>query len=372
MVRQSQVHEQATSYNLFINSLHSAATKKVYVEWLDNFKKFVEVKDYDELISLGAKDIQNQIIDYVMDMRNKQLSSSTISCRTSAIKHFFEMNDIVGINWSKINKFKGEATQSVEDRPYSRKEIKQLVDCAVSLRDKAIILLMSSAGIRRGGIVDLRIKDLQHIPKFDIYKITVYAKTPQQYYTFCTPETKKAIDDYIQWRSRLGEKVTENSVLFRVEFDIRTHYEIRNNIRKLKATSIFSIVRDLAHELGLKQTHHLIENERLGKSRSSVMTCHGFRKFFDSTCTSNGMDKLYVETVMGHDIGLKGSYFKPTPQEVLEGNDRMRGYISIINDLTINEENRLRQELTRTKEVNMDIRLEINKIKKALGLPPTG
>jgi hypothetical protein len=31
-------------------------------------------------------------------------------------------------------------------------------------------------------------------------------------------------------------------------------------------------------------------------------------------------------------------------QEVLEGNDRMRGYISVTNDLTINEENRLSGE----------------------------
>jgi hypothetical protein len=79
------------------------------------------------------------------------------------------------------------------------------------------------------------------------------------------------------------------------------------------------------------------------------MTCHGFRKFFDTTCTSNGMDKIYVETIMGHDIGLKGSYYKPTWKEVLEGNDKMRGYLSIINDLTINEEYRLRRQVNEMK-----------------------
>jgi hypothetical protein len=77
------------------------------------------------------------------------------------------------------------------------------------------------------------------------------------------------------------------------------------------------------------------------------MLVHGFRKFFDTTCTSNGMDKLYVEVCMGHDIGLKGSYYKPTWQEVLEGNDRMHGYVSVINDLTIDEENRLRKQVAK-------------------------
>ncbi|MFZ0555567.1 MAG: hypothetical protein WAM26_09765 [Nitrososphaeraceae archaeon] len=75
------------------------------------------------------------------------------------------------------------------------------------------------------------------------------------------------------------------------------------------------------------------------------MLVHGFRKYFDTTCTSNGMDKLYVEVCMGHDIGLKGSYYKPTWQEVLEGNDRMQGYVSVINDLTLDEENRLRKQV---------------------------
>jgi site-specific recombinase XerD len=345
MVRQAQI-QHTTSFNLFINSLQSEATRKMYSIWLTDFMKYLEISEYDDLLKLTPLEIQNHIIDYVMNMRNKQLSSSTISGRTSAVKHFYEMNDIVGINWPKINKFKGETTQPAEDRPYARQEIKQLFDSAVSLRDKAIILLMASAGIRRGGIVDLRLKDLQHIPKYDIYKITVYAKTPQQYYTFCTPETKKAIDNYINWRSRLGEKINENSILFRVEFDIREHYEIRNHIRKLKPSSIYSIVRDLSHELGLKEVQHITEDIKLGKVRSQVMTCHGMRKFFDSTCTSNGMDKLYIEYCMGHDIGLKGSYYKPQWQEVLEGNNRMRGYSSIINDLTINEENRLRKQLT--------------------------
>jgi hypothetical protein len=56
------------------------------------------------------------------------------------------------------------------------------------------------------------------------------------------------------------------------------------------------------------------------------------------------MDGLYVEKLMGHNIGIKAHYFKPTAQELLEGNDRKMGYISMIDALTINDENRLRRE----------------------------
>jgi hypothetical protein len=56
---------------------------------------------------------------------------------------------------------------------------------------------------------------------------------------------------------------------------------------------------------------------------------------------------------MGHKTGLKDSYTKLNDDQILEGNDHMIGYIGAIDDLTINEENRLRikvDELTQKKD----------------------
>ena len=40
-----------------------------------------------------------------------------------------------------------------------------------------------------------------------------------------------------------------------------------------------------------------------------------------------------VEILMGHRaLGLTGIYFKPTPNDLLEGNDKMLGYANIICD----------------------------------------
>lgn len=69
------------------------------------------------------------------------------------------------------------------------------------------------------------------------------------------------------------------------------------------------------------------------------------RKYFDSTATTAGLNPLYVEMLMGHKIGLKGAYFRPTVTDLLEGNDKMLGYTSVINALTVNEENRLRLQV---------------------------
>jgi integrase len=85
------------------------------------------------------------------------------------------MND-VELKWNKINSFKAEFHNIVEDRPYTREEIKMLVDRA-DLRNKAIILLLASSGIRVGAVPELRIKDLTAVDEHQLYQISVYKKS---------------------------------------------------------------------------------------------------------------------------------------------------------------------------------------------------
>jgi integrase len=106
----------------------------------------------------------------------------------------------------------------MEDRPYTHQEIATLLT-KTSPRDRAIILLMASSGMRVGAIPYLQLRDLQPIDKYQIYKITVYRKSTSRYYIFCSPETRKEIDSYLSWRQRLGEQIKDDSPLFRKSFD---------------------------------------------------------------------------------------------------------------------------------------------------------
>jgi hypothetical protein len=60
--------------------------------------------------------------------------------------------------------------------------------------------------------------------------------------------------------------------------------------------------------------------------------------------------QFLTETV--YDIALKGSYFRRTIQDMLEGNDRMLGYTAAIDALTINEENRLKLKVSKLEKEN--------------------
>jgi len=144
----------------YVNSLRSRETKIHYTNWLADFLNFLNIS-CDKVLELDANHLQQEIINYIIDMRDiRKLSPSSIRSHISAIQTFLVINDFGGINWNKVKKFVGEYYKVADDRPYTREEIKQLVDAAHSLRYKAIILLLSSSGLRVGGLVRLQLKHL--------------------------------------------------------------------------------------------------------------------------------------------------------------------------------------------------------------------
>jgi hypothetical protein len=218
---------------------------------------------------------------------------------------------------------------------------------------------MASAGLRRGALEYLRIRDIAKIDKYQLYKINVYRKEQEQYITFCTPECAKYIDQYLEWRQRLGEQLKPNSPLFRISFDTITEVNAPKVVSKYVITAI---IHDLLGTTGIRA-----ENEI--NKRTELMETHGFRKFFNTTCIKASMNPLYSEYLMGHRSGLTKSYFKPTDEELLEGNDKTLGYVAAINDLTINEEHRLHKRIDELTKKNDEIRtMEIRHAEEIKGM----
>jgi len=67
--------------------------------------------------------------------------------------------------------------------------------------------------------------------------------------------------------------------------------------------------------------------------------------------TKAGLSPLYIELLEGQRIkGVKDSYFKPIDVDFLEGNDNMRGFISAIDDLTIDYSRRLQRQMSELRQ----------------------
>jgi integrase len=323
---QSQIAEEDAYFN-FINSLKSEVTKKEYEREIKLFMKFCNVTKLSSLLDLG--DTQSQIIKYIMSLRARGLSFNSISLALYAIYHFYEMND-VALNKKKINMFKGEFTRRISDRAYTYEEIKKILDIS-DLRMKSVILLMASSGIRIGAIPLLKLRNLEKINS--IYKITVYEGSNEQYFTFCTPECANYIDGYLEYRTKNGEKLHKDSFLIRDQFDSTDLEQVRNRIKGIALSTLKVIIHNKLIKCGIKVVDHSKYN------RKDVPESHGFRKFFTTQSINSKLNPEIREMMLGHKIGLASCYYRPTQDEMYQE------YKKGIDNLTINEENRLKLQL---------------------------
>jgi site-specific recombinase XerD len=348
-----QHQEGGEAFKNFVNSIVSKETRKAYIKWLGYFMNFINIKTFDELLSLDSKSIESRIRDFIIYLRDeKKLADGTINGYVSAAIHFYDcqLHSDINIRWKKIKVFQRRRTKTVDDIPYTRDQISKMLEMS-QLREKVIILLMASVGVRKGAIPDLRVGDLVPIDKYQIYKVLVYNRTNYKYIGYCTPECRKYIDTYIEWRTRAGERITDTSPLIRKEFNPEDLIQVRN-AKPVSDSLIEYLIRTLLHKTGIREKQITLEGPVKFK-RTKLMECHAFRKFFETTVKTAGIDTLYLKRLMGQKTGLEDSYFKPSEEQILEGNDRMSGFIAAVDDLTITEENRLKRKVE-TLQVRAD------------------
>jgi len=73
---------------------------------------------------------------------------------------------------------------------------------------------------------------------------------------------------------------------------------------------------------------------------------HGFRKAFKTICENAGMKSINIELLLGHNIGISGSYYKPTEKEVLQD------YLKAVDFLTISDEHKLSKTIKELSDKN--------------------
>jgi hypothetical protein len=207
-----------------------------------------------------------------------------------------------------------------------------------------IILTLSSTGIRIGALVALQMRHLKRIDAGNLYQFTVYENTKDEYTTFCTPECASAIDLYLEYCRRYGEKIDDESPLVRDQFDKNDPFHA-SKAKPITSKGLGGIM----HGLRTRST----ESQKY--KRLEVMINHGFRKYF-ATQLTKAANPVTVELLMGHDIGLKGNYYKPAEEE------KLAEYVKGINELTIDEQHRL---LVKVRKLEND-RGEIASLKERL------
>jgi integrase len=205
-------------YHIFIEGLKSPVTKAAYTFALQKYMKYLQIDSPDNLLEHqnNPKFIQKQIIDYLIFLKNPPtpLRYATRSQYLAAIMTFYDLYEVV-LSKKKIYRYLGEEERPIENRGYTTEEISKMLEVCDE-RVKALILFLASTGVRIRAIVDLKLEDLVNTPAYDLYQVKVYSDTKESYFTFSTPETAKAINTYLSYRERYGEKLTPKSPVLEI------------------------------------------------------------------------------------------------------------------------------------------------------------
>jgi integrase len=341
------------SYRIFIEGLKSPVTKAAYSFALQKYMNHLKVNNPDDLLTNqdSPKIIQNQIIQYLIELKNPphSLRYATRSQYLAAIITFYDLNE-VPLNKKKIYRYLGEEERPIDNRGYSTEEISRMLEVSDE-RSKAIVLFLSSTGVRIRAIVDIRLEDLTVIPDFGLYQVRVYSDSKQRYITFTTPEAANALRIYLKYRERCGEKLTPKSPVFRDQFDRNDSISI-HTVKPLKLRTLERLILRIVEKAGLRTIERTTDlyGEK-GKIRKNVKLTAGFRKFFDSQMIRSQVVHHVKEQLMGHSTGLDDHYF--TPGSISE-TYVIQEYLKGVDNLTINEENRLRIKLDELAKKNTE------------------
>jgi len=332
----------------FFDAIKSPVTRRKYEKRLDLFLRHIGIEGdtFEERarsFASKARDVQwatMVINDYMRYQKEralrKEISESTVPNYYKPIKLFLEMNDIV-LNWKKIARRIPRGSSHADDRAPSKDEIRRILTYP-DRRIKPIVFTMASSGIRVGAWDYLNLEDVVPIDRegrIVAAKLTVYRGTDDEYKTFISPEAYKALQEYIEFRRSSGERIGPKSPLVRDLFHPDRGAKGEPHIpKRLKSSGVKRLI-----EKALKGTGVRMQLEE-GKRRYEFQADHGFRKFFKSACERH-MKTLHVEMLMGHDIGLSASYYRPSEDELLAS------YTRALPDLVVSEEEELRRELTK-------------------------
>src|SRR5215469_11282045 len=329
---------------IWLESLKSKSTLTAYTTHLSVFCKFHNT-DPDQLIQLNVTQLKTMILNYIIHLKKVakrsagkptrgELSVNSIKLYLIGVKSFLEFNEIA-LPWKKIAKFYPDnVTNSY--RSYTKEEIKKLLSVA-DPRDRCIILLMASSGIRVGAIQTLKVKSVKRLDS-EVGIVTVYPESKDSVYAaLVTPEFLTSLDEYLKYRNSQGEKITAESWLIRdkfATFSSKTNRAIPPSVQAIN-----------------KQMRFLIR--KAGLPLEDLQPDHSLRKFFNTALINSDVAYTFKELLMGHSVKLDDVYYdrdnEKSQQKIL------LEYMKAIDALTINDEYHLKKKIVEYEEKLKDV-----------------
>jgi integrase len=291
----------------FIGSKNlSKSTEMVYLGRIKSFCEFLDKKP-SELINEAQKEsgkkIDKYFYDYIENLKKSGRSPSTILNQTDTVKSFYNNFDI---DTKGIKPIIFPETNNSDYNIISSDQIREALELSC-LRDKAIILLHLSSGMEATELryltygdfinsiddyIDLKPEELLNVKKIaDIvlkiddligtWKIEKH-RTGKDYVTFNTPESTKAILNYLIDRERKNKPIKS----------LKDPLFVNSQNQSLKKSAHGSIFKRINNRANFG---YLTKKRRF---LSSTM----LRKFFKDKLYESGVDETTIDAFLGQKL----------------------------------------------------------------------
>lgn len=198
---------------LLLEKNYSLHTIKAYEADLLSFQEFLSVEfEFSDLKEVDYAQIRN----WIVVLSESNISNRTINRKISSLKSYYYFLQKVGeISVSPLQKHRPLKVAKKVQVPFSKVEVSNVINdidtgSFEGVRDKAIIELFYSAGLRRIELINLQVDDLD-LPGRNI---KVLGKRNKERYLPLLNSVAKTIEWYVEEKSRIISDLTKSPYLF--------------------------------------------------------------------------------------------------------------------------------------------------------------
>lgn len=260
---------------LEIDLNRSQKTIENYTHYLNRFLDFSKISKPKD-INLDSVKKYRLYLNRLTDEKGHQLKKVTQNYHVIALRNFLKYlakQDIATLSAEKIDVGKNPQQEMIF---LSFEEIERILNEAngrskKSLRDRAILELLFSAGLRVSELSSLNIEQIN----LKTQEFSIIGKGSKMRVVFISDSAKRALENYLQARIDIDPAlfVRTNTVGFKKEDDLR-----------LTPRSIQRIVKFYSKKAGIIKDVHP----------------HTFRHSFATDLLANGADIRSVQAMLGH------------------------------------------------------------------------
>lgn len=310
---------------------HSKQTRKIYRRVINYYSEFNNMS-MEELIEEADKEEENgvrwkkrkikqRLLRFRQHLVDENYTKATIKQYFTVVKAVYRHYEIEIHNIPTLNERNVNIPEDMEfEDLLTHQELNMVLD-NVNAKFKAIILFMTSSGCARNETLSLTIKDYiqatdQYHNETEIYNVIKALsnvddvvpkfrlkrqKTNKYYYTFCSPEAVRAINNYL--------------------LNHRNDLKPKDKLFKIKKSYLPYALSILNDELGLGHAGSF------GRLRT-----HMFRKFHGSMLLKGGMTESEIDSLHGRGKSpTHAAYFYDDTKDLREK------YISCLHLLAIRD-----------------------------------